>query len=76
MTPQPIGASAYGVVPTQAKAGRRVDLAKFQQDITKALNADEATALSKSFGEQSATRSMKQAGSVQATLGSKIDIRI
>ena len=76
MTPQPIGAGAYGVVPTQATAGRRVDVAKFQQDITRALNADEANALTESFGEKAAVRNVKQPGHVQATLGGQIDIRV
>ena len=73
MSPQPIGAGAYGIDPAQINAGRRIDVAKFQKDITRALNADEAVALSESFGQPAAkSKPVTEAGS---NLGRHIDVQ-
>ena len=74
MTSQPIGATAYTEIQATRRLARRIDVARYQQNIAEALNADESRAIEDTFGGTPNVSRAKASGK-QPTLGRHIDIR-
>jgi hypothetical protein len=75
MTPQPIGANAYTEVQNVQRHARRLDVTRYQQNLSAALDTDESRALEEAFGAGQTPVARQVLSSKQATLGRHIDIR-